>query len=172
MLRERYLQYMLDNYSSFYNPDYRAHKLKSKLINHFGSQLHFWQPNFKSELVYSSDLPKGHAVQFAFEVAASESKRLEEAALILHRTIVSAKKDFSEMPWSPSTSFLKSNSIHPPSNLQEFISYLINKKNSSESSGMKQRLCLSFANDICTAITGVTPQPIGVSSRVRRSFDK
>ena len=56
-------------------------------MKRFGSSIQFWQPNYKSELVYSSDVSKGEAIEVAFEVAASETKRLQEVAPILRRAI-------------------------------------------------------------------------------------
>ena len=86
-LRERYLQHIQDNTPEFYNPEYKTDKLKDNLKNSFGSSLQFWQPKYKSQLVYSSDIQKGQAVEAAFEIAAFKAKRLEEAALILRREI-------------------------------------------------------------------------------------
>lgn len=101
MLRERYLQYMLENSPTFFNTEYKTDKLKDKLVNRFGNYLQFWQPNYKSELVYSSGIEKGQAVEAAFESAASEAKILEEAALILRREIQSCYNVAGEMPWPP-----------------------------------------------------------------------
>ena len=86
MLRERYLTYIVQNSPECYNPDYKTDKLKTKLVKRFGSLIQFWQPNYRSEFVYSSDIKKGEAA----EVAASEYKRLEEVASILRPAIQSA----------------------------------------------------------------------------------
>ena len=56
-------------------------------MERFGSSIQFWQPNYKSELVYSSHVSKGEAIEVAFEAAASETKRLQEAASILRRAV-------------------------------------------------------------------------------------
>ena len=77
MLKERYLQFMYENSPSVYNPLYKISKLKSKLMKKFGSHIKFWQPNYKSELVYSSEIPYGQTIETAFEVAASEIKRAD-----------------------------------------------------------------------------------------------
>ena len=45
MLRERYLQYMIENSPAFCKAEYKTYKLKDKLIVHFGHSLQFWQPN-------------------------------------------------------------------------------------------------------------------------------
>ena len=52
----------------------------------------FGLPNFRSDLIYSSNLPLGQAVENAF-VAAAESRRVEEAAMIIHRKILEAYQD-------------------------------------------------------------------------------
>ena len=80
MLRERYLAYILQNSPDCYYPDYKPDKLKSKLVKEFGSSIQFWQPNHRSEFVYSSDIKTGEAIGVEFEAAASETKRLKEAA--------------------------------------------------------------------------------------------
>ena len=80
MLRERYLSYILQNSPDCYYPDYKPDNLKSKLVKQFGSSIQFWQRNYRSEFVYSSDTKTGEAIGAAFEAAASETKRLEEAA--------------------------------------------------------------------------------------------
>ena len=114
MLKEKYQHFMLENNPKFFNESYKTDKLKSKLIKKFGSQIQFWQPNYRSELVYSSHIPKGQAVESAFEVAASDSKRLEEAALVLHRHIKQAELETQPMTWPPSANFLLSDKISPP----------------------------------------------------------
>ena len=47
------------------NPNYQSHKLKQRLIKAFGTRISFWQPRArnKSEIVYSSDIPKGQFVE-------------------------------------------------------------------------------------------------------------
>ncbi|KAJ8303424.1 hypothetical protein KUTeg_019820 [Tegillarca granosa] len=77
MLRERCLQYMIDKSPQFYSSFYRTEKLKAKLIKHFGSQIKFWRPNYKSELVFAAEVGTGEAVENAFEIASSDSKRLD-----------------------------------------------------------------------------------------------
>ena len=52
-----------------------------------GNHIQFQQHNYKSELVVSKDVPKGAAIEKAFEQASSEEKRLEEAALIQRQEV-------------------------------------------------------------------------------------
>ncbi|GFO22883.1 hypothetical protein PoB_004938800 [Plakobranchus ocellatus] len=87
MIEEKYLQYLQSHYADFYNPSYQTYKLKAKLQKHFGERIQFWQLNYGSELAYSSELPKGAVVETAFEVASSDERRLQEAALVLRRVI-------------------------------------------------------------------------------------
>lgn len=54
MLREKYLNFLKENYPKLYNPNYKTYKLKDKLSRHFGTQIQFWQPNFRSELVFQN----------------------------------------------------------------------------------------------------------------------
>ena len=151
MLRERYLTSILHNNPDCYNPDYKTDKLKSKLVKRFGSSIQFWQPNYKSELVYASDITKGEAIEVAFEAAASETKRLQEAASILRRAIQVAYAEAEEMPWPPSADFLVSDNVRRPSCLETFLECLLSVK--SDSSENRQRLVTSFAQDICKAVT-------------------
>ena len=52
-----------------------------------GNHIRFRQLNYKSEPVFSKDVPKGAAIETAFEQASSEEKRLEEAAPILRQKV-------------------------------------------------------------------------------------
>lgn len=152
MLRERYLQFIYENSPQYHNVDYKTYKLKSKLINHFGNKIQFWQPNYKSDLVFSSEIPKGQAVESAFEVAASEAKRIEEAALLIRRAIKNAQSESQQIPWPPTHSFLHSTAVRPPECLQDFIANVITGKKGHDSA-KTQRLALSFSEDICQAAT-------------------
>ena len=59
MLRERFCSYMQEKHRDYYNPDYTTQKLKRRIANQCGTKIKFWTPNFKSELVYSANLPTG-----------------------------------------------------------------------------------------------------------------
>ena len=86
MLHERILAYILQNSPDCYYPDYRPDNLKSKLVKQFGSSIQFWQPNYRSEFVYSSDIKTGEAIGVAFKAVTSETKRLEEAAFTFRKS--------------------------------------------------------------------------------------
>lgn len=150
MLRETYLLFMQDQRPEYYNPKYKTYKLKSKLEKKYGQALQFWQPNYRSELVYSSNVPQGQAIETAFEVAASESRRVEEAALVLRRIILDAGKAAPEMPWPPSHEYLLGENIQAPALLQDFLSVMITGK---KVAGTREKLILSLAQDVCKAAT-------------------
>ena len=154
MLTERYQQFMQENSPQFYNKDYRTHKLKLKLQKKFGNKLQYWLPNYRGELVYSSVLPKGTAVGSAFEAAASESKRLEEAALVLRRLIRDAHNQSPTMPWPPSARFLLSGTISPPEILQDFLARVITGKPLAQAASSKECKAKSLAADICQVTCG------------------
>ena len=128
--KEKYLQHIEVHAPKFYNSSHQTHKLKEKLINFFGGQIKLWQPNYKSELVYSSALDTGEAVQAAFEAATSENRILEETALILRRHIQDACNNSQEMPWPSSANFFNSGAISPPSSLVDFLSLIFSGKKS------------------------------------------
>ena len=151
MLKEKYQHFMLENSPEFSNEFYKTDKLKSKLIKKFGSQIQFWQPNYRSELVYSTYVPRGQAVESAFEAAASDSKWLEEAALVLHRYIKKSQLESQPMPWPPSANFLQSDTISPPQILLDFLDQVVTGKKQHDPCGRTRRIVKSFAEDICYA---------------------
>ena len=81
MLRERLCSFMLEKHLDCYSPDYTTQKLKRRIANQCGTKIKFWTPNFKSELVYSANLPTGQAVESAFVAAASEERRTEDTSV-------------------------------------------------------------------------------------------
>ena len=101
------------------------YKLKDILIKPFGDRLRFWQPTTKAELVYSAEIDEGQAIALAFELASSDEKFLEEAALIAKRHINTSKHLSSEMPWPPSQHWLLSAERKPPAILNDFLSSLV-----------------------------------------------
>ena len=152
-VREVYLQYIQLNSPEFYNPQHTMQKLKEKISRHFGSSVQFWQPNVKSELIYSSEVSAGAAIEAAFESATSESQLLEDAAMILRRHILQTHKTSQDMPWPPSAHYLKSNTVLPPTTVMDFISRMITGKPSSEASHCASRVVTSVSEDICAATT-------------------
>lgn len=150
MLKEKYLLFLQEHFPEFYNPQYKTYKLKDKLLKKFGNKLQFWQPNYKSELVYSSNVHQGQAIEVAFEVAVSESKRIEGAALILRRAILDGQRGAPEMPWPPTKEFLLGENIKVPKLLQEFLSLIVGGSKAAETTEIPVR---SISQDLCKAAT-------------------
>jgi hypothetical protein len=153
MLREKYLQHLQEHSPEFYNPNYKTGKLKARLIAHFGDKMNFWQPNYKSDLVYSAHIQTGEAVEAAFEAATSESRILEEAAAILRRNIQFAHHNAKDLPWPPSADSLAGESVSIPQSLTEFLSLVVTGKSFDHATEKSVRLSKSFAEDICAATT-------------------
>ncbi|KAK3773241.1 hypothetical protein RRG08_012366 [Elysia crispata] len=147
MLTEKYCLYMQSHHPEVYNPNYKTYKLKDKLLKAFGSKLQFWQPNYRSELVFSAEVPKGCAVEAAFECASSDERRLEEAALVLRRLIFDSFKNAPEMPWPPSADYLLSDQIQVPAMLTKFLRSLLSKRASASTGSI--RCDRSIGQDIC-----------------------
>lgn len=152
MLKERYLNYIQSHFPDIYNPQYKTYKLKEKLIKEFGNRVQFWQPNYKSELVYSTDVPKGVAIETAFEQASSEERRLQEAALILRREIVAFHKHSQPLPWPPSSSFLLLKQKDIPPLLFTFVKNLFSRR-MKKLTDRCERHVFSICQDICYIVT-------------------
>jgi hypothetical protein len=154
MLRQKNMLYIDEHSPEYYNPNYRAEKLKNRLIEHFGDKIQMWRPNNRSgDLVHSSDVTTGAAVG-AFETATSETTVLKEAASILRLQTQTAHSKSADMPWPPSASYLTSDAVQLPESLKEFISRIISGSSLSKSSDKTKRLAKSFSQDICAATTG------------------
>ena len=153
MLRvhEHYQTYMAEHAPALYNPNHQLHKLKERIVSHFGDRVQFWQINNRSgNLLYSSDLPTGAAVEVAFESAMSESKLLEDAAMILRRHILYAYRTAPAMPWPPTAAFLNSSTISPPDTLLSFVTRVITgTASSTPPSERAARSASSLAEDVC-----------------------
>ena len=130
-LKKKYLSYLQSHFPNVYNPEYKTYKLTDKLMKAFGNHIQFRQPNYKSELVFSKDVPKGAAIETAFEQASSEEKRLEEAALILRQEVRAVYANMPPLPWPPSSTYLlsKQRGISPP--LLIFTKALLSSKKNS-----------------------------------------
>lgn len=152
MLKVKYMSYLQSHFPDVYNPKYKTYKLKDKLVKAFGNNIHFWQPNYKSELVFSKDVPKGAAVETAFvEHASSGERKLQEAVLILRREVLAAYANLLPLPWPPSSTYLLSKQIDITPLLLIFTKNLLSsKKNSTIRS---DRLVLSLCHDICYNLT-------------------
>ena len=155
MLHDITQKFMQQHYPDFYNPEDTVQKLKLKLTAKYSSQLQFWLPqsSCKSELVFSSKLDVGEAVESAFEASTSESKILQHAASILRRDVKEGFDKSSSMPWPPSAEFLQSKYACMPQSVTEFLAQVISGKSLSQSSDKAQLLAKSFSEDLCSAVT-------------------
>lgn len=120
---------------------------------HFGNKLSFWQPNYRSELVYSSSIKPGAAVEAAFEAASSDMRKIQEAAMILRRHVQQTYETLPTMPWPPSAEFLASDETKAPNILCEFISNVTSGKPLKTANDKVKRTVNSFAQDLCYSIT-------------------
>ena len=74
-LRELYCTHMQNHYPDHYNKNYKTDNLKSKLIAFFGTKINFWQRyEGTCDLLYSDEVPKGHAISAAFQNATTDEK--------------------------------------------------------------------------------------------------
>ena len=72
MLYERYLYFLQMHSPEYYNSAYKTDKLKEKLHKHFRDKIKFLRLNYRSDLVYSKEVPTGQAIEAAFETASSD----------------------------------------------------------------------------------------------------
>ena len=77
-LRDNYVDILAE--SELDAPNYRAEKVKSRLQNHFGDKLAFWQPNQRSvtEIVFSKQVSTGQTVEAAVVAAAAADLPVQE----------------------------------------------------------------------------------------------
>ena len=130
------------------------YKLKDKLQKCFGKKLSFWQTHTKtkSELVYAADI-EGKAVETAFELAASDNRRLHESAMIIRRHINECRRESNPMQWPPSAAWLLSGERRPPEILLTLLVLVITGKPVKHASARSQRYALSIAEDLCYTAT-------------------
>jgi hypothetical protein len=154
MLHDRLQQYMETKHPQHYNPNHTTQKLKKKLIKRFAEQLSFRAPQdpTKSEIVFSSKLQIGEAVEAAFESMASEKYVLQTAAAILRRNIKVSCSNSKLVQWPPTAGTLQSSDL-PPVSLTDFLTLLLSGKAAAYASDRTSRLSKSIAEDICSAAT-------------------
>ena len=128
MLKEKNLSFLQSRHPHVYNPHYKTCELKEKLQKRFENNIKFWQPNYRSNLVYSSDVLTGCAVESAFENASSDERRLQEAALLLRLLIFDTFKESLQMPWPPSSAYLLTQQDALPPMLIHFMTCLLSKQ--------------------------------------------
>ena len=67
-------------------------------------------------------------MEAAFELAASDKKRVEEAAMVLRRYIIESHGASENIPFPPTASWLLSEDREPPDLLRNFLSFLLSEK--------------------------------------------
>ena len=87
-MREKYLCYLQEHYSNKY-----SHNYKTYMLNHVHSRLQYWQPNYKTDLVYGINIPKGQAIEELFGVASSDEHVVEECGLQFRRNTTDCKSN-------------------------------------------------------------------------------
>ena len=153
MLREEYLLYLFENNEKVYNENYKTEKLQEKITKHFGNRIQFWRPSSRGELVYSTDIVTGQTVEAAFELAASDEKRVEEAVMVLRRHIIESHRASDNIQFPSATSWLLSEDRESPDLFQNFLSSLVSGKLRQNLSEKSKRFVSSCLQDICNAAT-------------------
>ena len=92
-------------------------------------------------------------LELAFELASSDERRAEEAALILRRYIIESRQGPEDMPYPPTTSWLLSGEGQPPNLLRDFLANLVSGKPKEKLSAKSLRVVNSYSQDICFATT-------------------
>jgi len=141
-------------------------------VAHFGDKLTYWLPQTgnKSELVFSSAIDVGEAVEAAFEAATSEKRILHKAAVILHRQIQAAWLTSPHLLWPPKACDLLNSAPTPPSELCDFLHQTITGRQGSNASDRVRRVGVSLAADVCVAATNgkwIMPKHLLLSMALR-----
>ena len=146
-LRECYLSFLQETH--FYNPEYRTRRLREKLLRHYGERLAFhFEQQEKDDFVYSDSLTANDAIGKFHNSSSSEKVKVEQAAMILQRTVKEAFKISDTLRWPPSAEFLTSGRIQPPKLLTRFVSNCLISGNPLGNSQNTQRLRSSFAQNL------------------------
>lgn len=151
MLKEKYILFLRENHSKFYNPHYKIDKLKSKIMKSFGNSVHFFQPKYGSEILYSDEISTTSAVEHVYETSSSEIKRLESAAMLLRCNILEKQREYAETEWPPTTEYLNSSVV--PLHLTLFLQKLLTPTKVKSVSEVFKRKINSIAQDICYCVT-------------------
>ena len=144
---------MQNHHPNHYNKNYKTDKLKSKLIAFFDTRISFWQRyEGTSDLVYSNEVPMGHAVGAAFENATTDEKIVIEAAMVIRRAVIDGHKESEGLPWPPTNKDLQNGSVNMPVLLINFLETLYSKDGKVKSERCRRRVN-STAQDICYNVT-------------------
>ena len=89
----------------------------------------------------------------AFELAVSDERIIEEAAMITRRNIIECQSNSDNVPFPPTTSWLLSEERQPPNLLRDFLSHVVSGKSHTHLSEKSQRFVSSCSQDIYYAVT-------------------
>ena len=84
--------------------------------------------------MYGTNIEQRHAADVTFELASSDDKGLEEAAMILRHHINNSMQNSKEMPWPPTAVWLLSYERQSPPVLKESLSFVVTGKSQTHSS--------------------------------------
>ena len=119
-LRERCLFFLQE--TDFYNPEYRTRRLREKLLRNYGEHLAFhFEQQQKDEIVYSDSLTANKEIAKLHNSSSSQKVKVEQAAMILRRTIKQPFRNSDTLPWPPSAEFHIFGNIQPPELLTHFL---------------------------------------------------
>ena len=166
--------------TSFSNPNYRAEKLKQKLIKdpQVGSMIEFTvvEPAKKNtlpfQLVFSNDIETGDAIAKAYQLASKDT--LKTVALRLRSDVLHAYEqlDDKEAAWPPDPNKLVVQEGVIPVLLQRFLSLILGNTEAPITT-RSERIMFSIGQDICRAITNggwKLPKHILLCTTIRHLF--
>jgi hypothetical protein len=142
--------------TQFANANYRADKLKNRMIKHpvLGPKLDFIKVKPENStpfyLIFSVRISVGEAVAQAYQLASKDS--IKDVALLLRGTILRAFEESNDLRWPPSTCDLEvKDGVIPPA-LYRFLSLVISGQPTT-ASDRAERLVFSIGQDMCRATT-------------------
>ena len=149
-LHEDYLGYMKKNHFEYYNNNYRIDKFRANLFSNFGAELSSWKIRGRDEIIFSSAVIAGMAIERALTDLLPHPKCLAMVAGALNRTAKMSVQEMQRvMHWPvPSGKELKAWQP-PPSEFVKFISILISgTAKHADPQSTKYRRVLSICSDI------------------------
>jgi hypothetical protein len=109
-LRDLLIHYLSE--TPFANPNYRSHKLKSRLISHevYGNKISFVSLGKKSgqvqsDLVFSNEIDLSEAVKNGYLLGCSDM--IHDVGILLRNIIKDAFQKAEQLPWPPTASYLQ-----------------------------------------------------------------
>ena len=152
-LYDRYQEFLLINHPQHYNKNYKMYKLKNKIVERYGADITFWQPNQKTgDLIYTKDILSKSSSAKAFELSSSDEKVIYHCASIVRKSILEKYNDISPS-WPPNLDRLEKEENQPPALLTSLLAKIVSGAPLSKVSGRKENVIHSIAQDICYSTT-------------------